>query len=119
MPYQKLLDTLVRDTHGAVAAILVDYEGEAVVVAGNALPHYDLKVIGAYGGIYFDQLNRVTDELDLGIPEAFGLEVSGKRLLSRLLKDGYYLVVIVRDNAPAGLIWHHVDRCCNALVKEL
>ena len=52
MPFNYLLTNLLVDVPEAVGAIFVDYEGEAVEWVTRHGDPFDLKVEGAYHGLY-------------------------------------------------------------------
>lgn len=99
MSLQQEMDALVSEVSGALGAIIVDFEGEAVVTACGDLPAHDLKVIGAYGGIFLDQIKRITKELELGPASSYVIEAAQSRLLNRVLNDGYFIVLILERHA--------------------
>ncbi|PWG74952.1 hypothetical protein DF186_15230, partial [Enterococcus hirae] len=90
------MDALLDEIEGAIGAIIVDYEGEAVVAAVQDFSTYDLQVVGAYGGIFLEHLNRISREGALGRPTSFVISGEEARLLHHVLRDGYFIVVILR-----------------------
>ncbi len=119
MPFQRELDSVIRDVPGALGAVLVDFDGESIIAAANGISTYDLKVVGAYGGIFLDQLRRLTSETGAGSPGVFALDGSGCRILCRSIKDGYYLVLVTGARTPVGLAGERLRACAERLVEEL
>jgi predicted regulator of Ras-like GTPase activity (Roadblock/LC7/MglB family) len=119
VPFQRELDAIVRDVPGVVGVILVDFEGEAVIGAVNGISNYDLKVVGAYGGIFRDQVRRLCRETGLGAPLTFMINGSEFRLLSEDLKDGYHLVLVANMSAKLTLATERIRECAEKLKLEL
>ncbi len=93
------MDSLVAEVEGALGAIIVDYDGESVITCCGDLLLHDLKVIGAYGGIFLDQLKRISRELEFGFPKSYVIEAEHWRLLSRVLTDSYFIILVLRRHA--------------------
>ncbi len=119
MPFQREIDSIVRDLPGAVGAILVDFEGEAIVASPVAIPHYDLKVVGAYGGIFLEQLRRVTRDSNLGTPLAITIDGADSRLLISALKDGYHLLLVLSKDSILPLARERMRIAAERLLAEL
>ena len=97
MPYQSLLDGLVRSLDGAQGALLLDGLGEVVVEAGDRGERY--RLIGAYQGIGLSRARRTTERYDIGqIRYILGRYAWGHVIL-RPLKDDYYLVISLAPDA--------------------
>jgi len=118
LPLQKEIDALVADLSGAIGAIIVDYDGEAVVSSSNDLATYDLQVVGAYGGIFLDHLRRITRENVFGAPVSFVINGAEARLLHHVLRDGYFIVVILRKDASVAVARERLKICHDRLIHE-
>ncbi len=118
MPLQKEMDDLLDDIDGAIGAIIVDYEGEAVVASVQDLSTYDLQVVGAYGGIFLDHITRISKESTLGRPASFVISGKDVRLLHHVLRDGYFIVVILRRDACLSAARHRLRLCYERLIEE-
>jgi predicted regulator of Ras-like GTPase activity (Roadblock/LC7/MglB family) len=97
MPYQAILDELVRSVPGASGALLLDSEGEVVVQAGER--DYRHKLIGAYQGLALSVARRIARRHGTGDVRALTCRYSGAALVLRPLKDGYYFVLSLRAGA--------------------
>ena len=109
-------------TPGAIGALFLDWEGETVEMLG-ARPFdaddHDLKIMGAYQGIFLKHLREMCERADAGLPHRFKIEFTATKVLSCDLKDGYYLVLVIDDSANEGLAWRHLERCRERIVQEL
>ena len=110
MPYQRLLDDLVRHT-GADGALLLDSEGEVVVEAGARDERH--RLIGAYQGIGLAAAQRSARRHHAGPIQCVIWRYSAAVVILRPLKDGYYLVLSVRPGPGVALGVHR-----SGLVQE-
>ena len=120
MPFNAILHELLHATTGSIAALFLDYEGETVeMVSEHDLAADDIRIVGAYQGIFLGQLRALCGHLDVGTPSRFKIEFRKTRVLSCDLKDGYYVVLLVDGSANEGAAWHHLDRCRERLLQEM
>lgn len=118
--FRLILDELLATTGGAMAAIFLDWEGETVeLVCDRDLNDHDLRIIGAYQGIYLTRLRELCDRIDAGQPQRFKLEFEETKLLSYDLKDGYYAVLVLEGHANEGLAWRRLGECREKLLDEM
>ena len=102
MPYQRILDELLRSVGGRRGALLLDAEGEVVIQAGHARPRH--RLIGAYQGIGAGhgaqdagRARRQRAHPLHAVPLRRGQSSSCGRS-----KDGYYLVVSLPADGRVG-----------------
>ena len=122
MLFRQILLDLLHTTHGSLGAIFLDSEGESVEVITERpfeADDHDLRVIGAYQGIFLTQLQRLCDTLNAGTPRRFKVQFEKWNVLSCDLKDGYYLVLVVDDSANEGQAWRALERCKARIIEEL
>jgi len=119
VPFQSELDAIVRDVCGVTGVVLVDFEGESVISSSSGISTYDLKVVGAYGGIFLEQLRRLTVETGTGTPLSFSIDGSGLRILCTGLKDGYHLVLVANSTTPLALAAERLRICADRLIHEI
>lgn len=120
MAFRRILSDLVTSADRAIAAIFLDYEGETVeMLSAHDLAADDLKIVGAYQGIFLSQLRELCSHLDAGEPQRFKIEFGRTKILSTDLKDGYYVVLLVESHGNEGLAWHRLSLCRDELLKEM
>jgi hypothetical protein len=97
-PFTAILETFCESLVGAIAAGMVDEEGECVDLAqlpvlqrGRRMAAYDVKLSGAYWQIV------IRDAVKLGARELWIQADMG--FLVRMLHDGYVLVLLCRPDA--------------------
>ena len=112
MAFQKILYDLVQATPGAVGALFLDWEGETVEML-SARPFdaddHDLKILGAYQGIFLTHLLEICERSDTGKPHRFKVEFAATKVLSCDLADGYYLVLVVDSATNEGVAWQRLS----------
>jgi hypothetical protein len=117
-----ILRDVLGSTHGAIGAVFLDSEGESVEVV-TARPFetddHDLRVIGAYAGIFMSKLRRVADATDGGDVARYKFDFAASRIFCCNLHEGYYLVLIVDATAIEGIAWQRLDHCRAALLQEM
>ena len=99
MPFQYTLANLLADNEGALAVLFLDETGETVDLACAEFTHYQMKVVGAYVGIYLRQMEAVLRSALLGDTEFLHIEKDEIHLFATPLPDGYYLVLVQRRPA--------------------
>jgi predicted regulator of Ras-like GTPase activity (Roadblock/LC7/MglB family) len=122
LAFQRILRRLVASTQGAFGAIFLDWEGETVEVVTERpfdADDHDLKVIGAYQGIFLTRLRDIAEKLPIGRPLRFKIEFERSSTLSIDLKDGYYLVLVLDHDANEGLAWAKLMNCREELLREM
>jgi hypothetical protein len=120
MHFRTILDELLTATPGSIAAMFLDYEGETVeLLTAHDLDTDDLKMIGAYQGIFLTQLRKLCTEMEVGQPERFKVEFSRKKVMSFDLKDGYYVVLLANREVNEGIAWRELGHCREKLLAEI
>ena len=70
--FRLILDELLVTTHGALAALFLDFEGETVeLVCDRDLSDHNLRILGAYQGLFLMQLRTLCANADAGEPQRF------------------------------------------------
>lgn len=119
MPFQYLLTNLVVDAPGAQGAVFVDPEGEAVDFVARRTTPYELKLEGAYHGIFLrraGQLARLVGAGDLA-----QVTISGHKMqaMGMVLRGGYYLVLVLEPGSPTSVATAAMRRAAEALNQEI
>ena len=117
MPYQALLDTLVRSVDGAQSALLLDGNGELVVEAGDRDERH--RLIGAYQGIALAQARQLEERYATGEIRHILWRYAGGHVILRPLRDGYYLLLSLSPDANVGQCLHRSAETQERLNAEL
>jgi predicted regulator of Ras-like GTPase activity (Roadblock/LC7/MglB family) len=116
MPYQRLLDELIRSVR-ADAALLLDGEGEVAFQSGTRDERH--RLIGAYQGIGLSTARKTLARHDGGPIRYMLCRYAAGQILLRPLKDGYYLIVSLPVDGPVAECIHHSERIQEKLNREL
>ncbi len=119
MAFQYLLNNLLVDVPGAQGAIFLDAEGESVEFVSRSATPYELKLEGAYHGIFLRQAARLAGLNGAGELERLAIAGTQMQVMSRVLKGGYYLVLVLEPAAPAALAGQALTRATAAFNREI
>jgi hypothetical protein len=119
MPFTYLLTNLLVDIPEAIGAIFLDDEGETVDFVTRHGEPFDLKVEGAYQGIFTRQLVAACSASGIGKLESFVVEATAFATLTHLLPDGYYVVLVARGPVARARAQHQLRRAAQMLAREL
>ena len=108
MDFEYVLGELMARVEGAVGILLLDEQGECVDAFGSATSIHDIKVLGAYQGIFLQRLRTVLKRHDLGDCLEVTTQIGGSQLLTVPLPDGYYLTMVLGDEAVVGVARHEL-----------
>ncbi len=119
MPYQYILANLLAEVDDVVGIVFVDDEGETVDVAGGPNAEVDLRLLGAYLGIYAQRAAEMVESLDLGEPRVLFVEREGMILLARALSGGYCLGLVQSTKRNLGRSARSLERAAEDLEREV
>lgn len=119
MPYEYILANLLAENQGAVGALFLDESGETVEVACVDHDPSEMKLLGAYVGIYLRQIARFLEPEDFGELEALHIESQNLHVFARPVAEGYFLVLAQRAPALTALAERSLARASSQLVREL
>ena len=119
MAMKEDLSLLMASVPGALGAILVDWEGEAVdQVAG--MDDYELKVLGAYSGAILMNLRATVDRFDDDELEEMVVSTATMQMIVRLVTRDYFLVFTSRkEGETLGRALFEVRRCALRLCDDI
>ena len=122
MGFRDILAGVLQSTAGAIGALFLDSEGESVEVL-SARPFdtddHALRIIGAYAGIFLSQLRRITESTGSGTARRYKIDFEASKIFCRVLRDGYYLVLVLDHSANEGIAWQRLRQCREKLMEEI
>lgn len=118
MSFEFTLANLLADTDGALAVMFVDETGETVDLACSELTPYDMKIVGAYVGIYLRQFEGVLERVQLGRPQLLQIEKKDFNIFAVPLPDGYFLVLVQRRPALVAQARRALERAREEMTRE-
>lgn len=119
MPYQYILANLLANNEGALAVLFVDEVGETVDLACSEFTPHDMKVLGAYVGIYQRQLAEMLGGSDYGDLRIFHVEKDSIHLYATSLPDGYSLVLVQRRPGLVARAWETMLAARRQMAREI
>jgi predicted regulator of Ras-like GTPase activity (Roadblock/LC7/MglB family) len=118
MSFEVILKNLVDSVPQAIGAILVDWEGEAVMEHCHCDP-YDIRFIAAHKGIILARLNEMQSTAQIGEVEDVVVTSSKGHLIIGSIDQDYSLVMNVERTSPVALALYHFRRALTELKKEI
>ena len=117
--FQYVLANLLAQNDGVVGVLFLDGSGETVDIACSEFGHYEMRVLGAYLGIYLRQVERLLTGNDLGRPRMIHIEKRAVDIYAMPLPDGYYLALVQRHPALVARARRTLEEAVAQLEREL
>ena len=118
MSFEVILKDLVDRVPQAIGAILVDWEGEAVIEQCHCDP-YDIRFIAAHKGIILARLKEMQSTAQIGEVEDVVVTSDKGHLIIGCIDEYYSLVMNIERSCPVALALHHFRRAIIELKKEI
>ena len=119
MPFQYVLGNLLAQNDDAVGVLFLDDTGETVDLACSEFSPYQMRVVGAYVGIYLRQTERFIAGANLGATRFLHVEKDSLHIYTMPLPDGYHLVLVQRRPALTAQARRSMEQACSELQSEL
>ncbi|REJ77124.1 MAG: hypothetical protein DWQ36_17880 [Acidobacteria bacterium] len=116
--FQEILRDLVESS-GAEGALFLDESGEMIELSCDGMNPHDVRLLGAYMGIYLRQLQRFLDEPTYGELQDFLVESRRRFLFCRPLVDGYSVVLVQSAPALRNRTRHALRVAAQRLIEEM
>jgi hypothetical protein len=128
MPFKGILEDLTKSVN-ADGAIMLDWEGEAVdsyssesdgTGGAKNSEHMELAAIGAHKGIILNMLHDATSRFeDSGDVKNVGITTAGARIAISIIKDGYYILLVMGKLSPFGKAFFESEKAVKRLMAEM
>jgi predicted regulator of Ras-like GTPase activity (Roadblock/LC7/MglB family) len=122
LSFQGILRQFLQSTPGAIGAIFLDHDGESIDYWTERVFEIGpdgLRTIGAYQVMFWAWLGRSCKRVKAGKPQRLIIDYEHAKILSCVLKEDYYLVVIAEHDFDDGVLWRRVRTCRDRLLREL
>ena len=117
--FQYVLANLIANNDHALGALFLDGSGETVDLACSDFSPYEMRVIGAYLGIYLRQLEKLVVGNDLGEPRMIHIEKNAIHIYVVPLPEGYHLALVQRQPAMVAQARATLADAVEQLKREL
>ena len=117
--FEFVLANLLANNDDALGALFLDDNGETVDLACAGYSPYQMRVIGAYLGIYLRQIEKLLNSNELGVSQMIHIEKRDVHIYAMPLPDGYYLVLVQRRPALVGRARLTMADAAEQLTREL
>lgn len=117
MPFKKLLTRLLEDIPGAVGAIIIDWEGEAVDQV-TRVDEYDIKILGAHSGIILGMIREVLTRIDSGELDEVVIRTEQNKIMMNPLTEDYLLILQLDESAITARAAYKMKLCVEELRKD-
>jgi len=118
MSFEVILKDLVDQVPHAIGAILVDWEGEAVMEHCHCDP-YDMRFIAAHKGIILSRLMEMQSIANIGAIEDVVVTAREGHLIIGSIDKDYSLVMRVGRSCPVAQALYHFRLAITELKKEI
>jgi len=117
MSLEVILKNLVDQIPKAIGAILVDWEGEAVMEHCHCDP-YDMRFIGAHKVLILTRFKEMKCRNQIGTVEEIIITSSKMQLITGCINKDYFLVMNVERSCPVAQALYHFRQAIAELKKE-
>ena len=118
MSIEDILKNLVDTVPQAIGAILVDWEGEAVMEQCHCDP-YDIRFIAAHKGIILARLKEMQSAAQIGEVEHVVVTSSKGHLMIGCIDQDYSLVMNIERSCPVAPALYHFRRAIAELKRGI
>lgn len=119
MPFEYILANLLAENEGSVGVLFLDDSGETVDLHCVDFEPAQMKLLGAYAGIYLRQLERFLEPDDFGEVKAVHIESQGLHVFVKPVAEGYFLVLAQRTPSLTAKANRSLKRARGQLIREL
>lgn len=119
MATEYILANLLAANDGAEGVLFLDDTGETVDLScSSSTTPYDLKVMGAYLGIYLRQIEEVSERTRLGEMRLIHIERGGLHVFAVPLPEGYHVALVQSRPALVARARRSLDVAAHELRQE-
>ncbi|HVT59731.1 MAG TPA: hypothetical protein VHR45_15190 [Thermoanaerobaculia bacterium] len=117
--YQYVLANLLAHNDDALGVLFMDGSGETIDLASAGSSHYELRLLGAYLGIYLRRIEKIFLTYNLGEPRIVHIEKQAAHIYAVPLPDGYFLALVQRHPALVARTRATLEDAARQLTSEL
>lgn len=117
MPFQYVLANLLSEDPNTIGVLFLDDSGETIDLVCAEYSPFEMKVAGAYLGIYLRRIGEILASSRLGSTREFHIERERLHFHVTALPDGYYLALVQRSPAVVALARERLQHAASELKR--
>jgi hypothetical protein len=117
--YQYVLANLLAHNDSSLGALFLDDNGETIDLACSGYNPGEMRVVGAYLGIYLRSLQRLLSRYELGEVRIIHIEKERAHIYIVPLPDGYHLALVQRHPALVAKARETLFEAVDQIRREL
>jgi len=102
MSLRETLNTIVNSVDGALAAIIMAYDGIPIDEVTVEQTEFDLQLLSVEYASVLKEIKRAIEVIKVGELEEVSISTTNTRVLIRILSDELFLVLIMRRDGDYG-----------------
>jgi predicted regulator of Ras-like GTPase activity (Roadblock/LC7/MglB family) len=102
MPFADTLRDVVDNTEGALAGLLMDFEGIAVESYIKDRESFDIDVVGAEFSVIVKSVRRAIESLEAGGTRELAVQAEKVVTLIRIVNDDYFVALTMKPEGNQG-----------------
>lgn len=117
--FKESLQRVVEDTDGALASLLMDFEGIPLETYSKSNAPFDIEAVGAEISVVVKAIQRATEMLDAGDAREVAFKSDKLVTLIRVLNDNYFLALAMHPDGNYGRGRYLLRVAAPALIEAL
>lgn len=117
MPFQYVLANLMAEDPDTIGVLFLDDSGETIDLVCAELSPFEMKIAGAYLGIYLRQIGEILASSSLGSTRELHIERDRLHFHVTALPDGYFLALVQRSPAVVARARERLQRAASELTR--
>jgi predicted regulator of Ras-like GTPase activity (Roadblock/LC7/MglB family) len=97
-----ILEDAVTGVKGAVAAILMGFDGIPVDTFQVANSEEDIETIGMEFSVLLKEVKKAAEALETGLATEMSVQTDAMSIVLRIISDEYFLAIAVKNNGNLG-----------------
>lgn len=119
MPIRDTLDTIVRSVDGALAAIIMAYDGIPIDEIAVEQSDFDTQLLSVEYATVLREIKRAADVIKAGDMEEVSITTSRTRTVMRVLSNELFVALIMRRDGNFGKGRYLLKAKSYELIQEL
>lgn len=120
--FKDVLRNLVEGTDGAVASILMGFDGitvDSYTRGSTASPPCSVETVGAEYSALLGQIKQASSMLEFGSTSEVSVQADGMMTVLRLLNDEYFVALALEPSANLGRARYMLRVKSSSLLEQL